>query len=535
MRFKMKTTLYIMTILLVSVTLNAGHWQWAESFGSQGSEYAWDLAVAQDNGGIWVAGEFTDSLTIDGITLPGYGLTDSFVLNYDPSGQFQWARAFGSMDGDVCLSVDVDASGNCYFTGYYVGSMTVEGNTITSNGSWDVYFGKLAPNGDLLWLRSFGGSSNDIGYGLAVNPDGSFLLTGWFGETMTMGPGISLSSYGGSDIYLAKFDTQGNCLWAHHAGTIGVDYAYTVDVDTSGNSYITGSASPGSVFGSISTDAQGMYVAAYSSAGEILWVLPSYNAGAINICVNKHFSDPSFGYVIGRVTGTATIGNTVMNSVDGSDDIYCARFGLNGNWLEVEHWGGPGSDKGRAVDSSLHTVKLASFEQTVNFNGSTLTSNGNWDLAMITDLGAAISVGSINSDVGGDIKLLSDQHFVVTGWFSGSMRMGSFMLDSGSDTNQDAFIACYNFDPSSTDDPLQAEVPTLVCYPNPCAEELRIANKSLSPISIYNIRGQKLRTLIPDRETGEAIWDRLDNTGRHCPPGIYLVKSQGSTIRVLLK
>lgn len=536
----MKTYTSLIILLLLTAYLSAGAWQMATGFGSPAKESAWDLAVQPNNFNpqyFWVCGEFTDSLSIGGVNYLSNGLSDCFVAKIAVDGEPHWVRTFGSNDGDVALSVAADMDGNCYFTGFCTGPVVFNGQTYPHSGMWDVFYGKLNPAGDLLWFKTFGGSLNDIGYGIETSRDGSIYLTGWFADTIVFSDDISISSYGGSDIFLLRCDTDGNPLWARHAGGPGVEYGYKVDTfstNTWSVAYITGSASPGSVFGDIVTDANGMFVACYNSDGSTVWVLPSHGVGAINIAADEHLT-PTINAVIGRVTGTGSIGGTTLNSVNGSDDIYIAHFDAAGNWLDVEHYGGTGSDKGRAVDivGVNKEISLLSFEEEISFGNWTLVSNGAWDIALKDEFHPPVSAGSMYSDVGSDVKWLGDDKFVVAGWFSGVMRFGNHVLDSGSETNQDCFVAIYDYTATDVNDPALVPSPSLNCHPNPGSSSFQIKAQNATEARIYNSRGQLVRNLRSVSD-GAFCWDANNETGKRCPSGVYLIKAGNQTGKVLL-
>ena len=73
-----------------------------------------------------------------------------------------WAINAGGSNNDYCYSIGVDASGNIYVTGYFQGTATFGSNTLTSNGSSDIFIAKLDSSGNWLWARNAGGSSRDI-------------------------------------------------------------------------------------------------------------------------------------------------------------------------------------------------------------------------------------------------------------------------------------------------------------------------------------------------------------------------------------
>lgn len=532
------TLLWIICILLISASpLIGGSWQWATSFGGQGMESAWDMDVNTFSGDIYVCGDFTDSLVVDGSVYPASGESDSYIIKYNSLGMFQWIWTCGSSEQDVCLSIATDAAGNCCFSGFYSGTLVIGNNQYQSNGGWEGYLGKLSADGELLWFRSFGGPLTDLGYGISVDQEGNCYVTGWFGGTIDFGNNISITSFGGSDIFLLKTDPNGNPLWARHAGTAGVEYGYKVDVSSNGYAYVTGHASPGSDFDGVVTDASGMFVAKYDPMGNIEWVLPSYNTGAINIGISWVDLVSHDGVVIGRVTGTGIIGDTVINSVNESDDIYVAKFSSDGSWTEVQHYGGPGSDKGRAVDNRNPLTMLFSFEQQIDIGNHTLNSNGLSDVVIYNSIYPPVSFGGENVDIGNSVKRLPLDRFVVTGWFSGVVRFGNHVINSGSNTNQDGFVALYDALASNVDDPNATVHKPLLCYPNPSSQSITIESKGLDKVKVYNIRGQLIRELVPNRSVdgiNSFYWDGRDASSVNCSPGVYLVKAGLKSAKVIL-
>lgn len=533
----------IHAILLAAgwATLFAGAWQWAGGFGGSSLEAPWDLAVdaSQSNAGeFYVGGEFSETLTVNGTDYPGMGLSDCFIIKYSAQGNVLWVRAVGSTEADICVSLAADASGNCYFTGFYSAPLSYGGYDLPHQGTWDVLYGKFSPAGDLVWLKRFGGTNSEIGYGIEAAPSGDFYITGWFGGTIDFSPTLSLTSFGGSDMFLAKFDADGNPLWARHAGTSGVEYGYKVDIANHGaDVYVTGAAGPGTNFDGIITDTQGMYAAKYDSSGNIQWVLPSYGPGALNISCDEANSANQRNAVIGRATGMVQIGDAVYQSVDGSDDIYVAYFDEAGNWTDVEFYGGPGTDKGRSVDiryAGQLEASVSTFENTMSFGGYQINSTGASDiLVSAMDYPPAIGGGS-NLEIATDIKFLNPDKIVVSGWYVGHMDFPGIHLSSSSDSDQNAFVAVYDFSASDLGDPSMVPAAGIVCYPNPGSGPFTIASAKHSPVEIFNLRGQKVATLFPSgAKTTEFIWNALDVNGSPCPAGIYLVRAGDSFQRLL--
>ncbi|MCT4582972.1 MAG: SBBP repeat-containing protein [Flavobacteriales bacterium] len=228
-----------------------GNFLWAKAFGGTGPESAQSIAV-DATGNAYTTGRFVGTVDFD----PGaanYEITtsnnrDIFVHKLDSSGNFLWAKTFGSAPiNDVGESVVVDASGNIYATGNFQGTVDFDSGSgtfnLTSNGSRDAFVLKLDPSGNFLWAKTLGGSSNDYGHSLAVDVSGNIYTFGLFEGTSDFDPGTgtyNLTSTGFTDIFVQKMNPSGNFQWAVSLGGNLYDIAQSIDVDLSGNMYITG-------------------------------------------------------------------------------------------------------------------------------------------------------------------------------------------------------------------------------------------------------------------------------------------------------
>lgn len=136
-----------------------------------------------------------------------------FVSKLDSAGGFLWAARWGGSgaDEDTGLDVAVDDSGNVYTTGVFVNTVDFDPGpatfTMNSAGDRDVFVSKLDSAGNHLWARQLGGSSEDVGIGIAVDGGGNVHCTGYFEGTADFDPGAGpydISSAGGRDIFLSQ-------------------------------------------------------------------------------------------------------------------------------------------------------------------------------------------------------------------------------------------------------------------------------------------------------------------------------------------
>src|SRR5438046_5868124 len=81
---------------------------------------------------------------------------------------FEWAIEAGSRWNDGGDAIALDQSGNCYVTGSFTGVANFSGTNLTSFGGTDMFLAKYNAVGALQWVHKAGGSDDDAGRGVAV-------------------------------------------------------------------------------------------------------------------------------------------------------------------------------------------------------------------------------------------------------------------------------------------------------------------------------------------------------------------------------
>ena len=173
-------------------------------------------------------------------------------LTIDPSvnlSNLSFSTFLGGSSNDTGLAVGVDGAGNVYVTGYTASPLfpTTPGTFDTSqNGSNDVFVTKLNAAGTgLIYSTFLGGSSDDGGYGIAVDASGNVYMTGITINGATDYP-TTVGAYdtthnGSNDVFVTKLNASGTALiYSTFIGGRGVDYGFGIAVDSSGSAYVTG-------------------------------------------------------------------------------------------------------------------------------------------------------------------------------------------------------------------------------------------------------------------------------------------------------
>ena len=99
--------------------------------------------------------------------LTSAGDYDIFISKLDSSGNFVWAKSLGGTGYDVSYGIALDSGGNVYTTGSFSGTVDFDPGAgtfnLTSAGTGDIFVSKLDSNGNFVWARSLGGTSDAVG------------------------------------------------------------------------------------------------------------------------------------------------------------------------------------------------------------------------------------------------------------------------------------------------------------------------------------------------------------------------------------
>ena len=156
------------------------------------------VSLADAAGSIYVSGYSYGSLAAAIL-----GGSDALLSKYDANGQHQWTRQFGTERNDQARGVVTDAVGDIYVSGW---TNQINGN----NPNSDPFVSKYDTAGALLWTRAFDGGSTgyDRSRGIASDGADGIYIAGDFGHVS-----------GARDVFLRKYDTNGNLQWTRQLGT----------------------------------------------------------------------------------------------------------------------------------------------------------------------------------------------------------------------------------------------------------------------------------------------------------------------------
>lgn len=380
-------------------------WQWAYHAGDHGYESATSVAV-DANGNAYITGPYTSAFINFGTfsLLNSFsGTSDIFLVKIDPSGTVLWAKTFGGVDGDQGNSVAVDALGNIILTGWFASASISFDSTVLNNAgttSSDLFIAKFDSSGNLIWAKSAGGTINDRGYGVSTDTNSNIFVTGWYSSpTINFETGV-LTNAGSAtnDIFLVKYDSNGTALWSKTIGGTNNDAGNACTTDASGNTYVTGNFVSASI---------------------------NFGTGALN------------------------------NAGTGTNDLYITKYDPLGVSLWSACVGGINDEMGNGIALSGNNVYLtgAFSSPTVTFGSTAALTNasaGTSDifLAGYSSTGTANwseRAGGIDADQGKCICADASGNVYISGSFiSTNISFGTGTLTNFASGTKDLFVASYS-------------------------------------------------------------------------------------------
>lgn len=293
------------------------------------------------------------------------------------SPKVRWARNFGGSHFDQGSAIALDASGGVAVAGYFGGTINFGGDTLSTTPDTDVFVARFDENGDHVFSRSLSSNGINAAYAVAIDSAGGVVATGYVRGTVDFGDGPVTGSSQATNSFLVKYDAKGKTVFGKRF--VGTGEGHGVTTDDERNIVSVGWAAPGTDFGGGPTAKGNGYVAKYAADGTYQW--------------SKHFG-ASYGvypYAV-RVAGSGNIvvAGSVSGPVDfgggavgggGGDDVFLLILDASGNHVFSAAYGGADTQSGYGMDlDGQDRIYLAGpFLRSIDLGGGALDSAGSYD------------------------------------------------------------------------------------------------------------------------------------------------------------
>ena len=521
----MKATLKIfilsISLFILSVKTSAQYTQdWISNYTGAGNniDNATDI-VLDNSGNVYVAGYSTVSTNN----------TDYVTIKYNPSGVQQWVATYNGPGNDLdeARGIVVDNAGNVYVTGMsYVNSISSDYVTIKYNSA-----------GVQQWTVNYNGpgNGNDGAASIVIDGSNNIYITGYSG-----------GSGGASDFATVKYNSSGVQQWAsRYTGPGNVhDNARTIKVDAAGNVYVAGEVG-------LSGTGYDYATVKYNSAGVQQWVSTYTSPGAgtgrdgvfsidVDVSGNVYVTGSSVGSGSGSDFATIKYNSTGVQqwvtryngTGNSNDDAYSLAVDNFGNVYVT----GYSTSTGTGIDYATIKYNPSGVQQWVaTYNGPGNTADIAYSLAIDTLGNTYITGASAGSGTSNDIATIMYNSSGVEQWTTryngppgnGLDKGNSLVLDgsgkiyvtgasTGIGTGQD--FATIKYTQSVGIQQIDLEIPKsyslMQNYPNPFNPttiiEFSVPKSAFVKLTVFDVSGRELETLVSQNMTAgtyKADWD----------------------------
>lgn len=350
-------------IFLSRFTADA-QFEWSMQLGGTGHDHAQALAVQAD--AVMVGGEFAGTLNAQGVELISNGSSDALLARFATNGGLVWAISAGSTGSDYINDVAVDAAGNVIAIGYFQGTVDFDPGAnvfpVSAGGSDAMFLWKLSPAGELVWVRTWNGTSSENGMAVAVGATDDIWIGGGYYGTLDLDPGAGSTSVSApgfeQQAFVVHLDADGGFLFGGHMGGNGSDGVHDIKLDATGAVIAVGAFGSTGDFDPGAGDAQlphlggpDSFVLKLSATGQFV------HAGAV---ASAGYDQPravelgpqggimitgGFDGVIDLNPGAAVVTFTS----NGISDVYVVLLDSALQYLEGAVFGGSGQEDGTSI------------------------------------------------------------------------------------------------------------------------------------------------------------------------------------------
>lgn len=321
-----------------------GNFLWVRSFKNNSAGYSLALEASGD---IYFSGSFNGTVDFDpgpatnNIVSAGSSI---FLTRFDQAGNIIWVQTFAANSGfsGLASSITTDSNGNILMGGQFSGTLDFDPgpgvfNMNSTGGTLsDGYILKLTSAGAFVWAKKIGDGSTDNVKDIYVDANNDIVVIGVFHSIVDFDPGapvFNLSSAGNSDIFLMKLLSNGTFFSAYRIGDVGSDDVSSLDVDNSGNFYLSGyfhnspDFDPGPGVYNVPVTSQSLFVLKLDPLMNFTWVKVIGGANPVSICVDTQ-SDLYVGGVFWGSSDFDPNAGTKNLTSAGNGDGFLLKLGI---------------------------------------------------------------------------------------------------------------------------------------------------------------------------------------------------------------
>lgn len=364
-------------------------------------------------GNIYLIGLFYGQTDFDpsssSYNLTSIGLNDIFFAKYTSTGDLVYAKQLGNNAQEDVNDLFVN-NNEITLVGMFQSSFDFDPSATSdsiinpSNNFSNGFISKYSSNGDFIFARSIEGDGNNIIFHLDLDNNNNIYISGKSSNNADFDPSptssYTLSVIGGEDCYFAKYNSNGDFIFAKNFQSDAIEFVLAMDVDSSGNIYQSGNIQfpsgpvdfdPSSNVNSILTQGFIMpFIVKYDNQGNFVFVKGFETNGVIDFLDIKIINENKI-LITGSYQGTSdfnptAIFDTLKSQAFAVSETFIASYDTSGNFQWAVPIYGNQNSRGKSIleDTNGDIFITGTFEGTCDFDLSatisSLTSNGNRDI-----------------------------------------------------------------------------------------------------------------------------------------------------------
>ncbi len=361
----------------------------------------------------------------------------------------------------------IDSEGNVIVYGFFLGTISVQGNQLTSRGSRDYFVSRFLQTGELDWIQQFGGNSLEyVGGGICASSDGNIYVTGGFRSDLYYSENDSIESTGFFDIFLAKMNNQGDVIWCENIGKGAKNQRPdALKVNSSGDIILAGFftdsieiAADTTLYSNDGYD--DFFYSSFTSDGEHMWSKQIKGISSPIWSSIYNISVLDDGYVMsGNFADSVVFEDDTIVSVNESYDIHLFKTDFSGKvqWLRkiqgdnYEYTFSTAKDPNNNIYiGGYYNSPSIAFDSTDTESVTINQNNGDYDIFIAKyfpdgTFDWAKTNGSVSTDKIYDLNFF-DNKIHVGGLFSDVLQWGGIELSTNGTLDQDMFYGSLDLD-----------------------------------------------------------------------------------------
>ncbi|NLW19458.1 MAG: LysM peptidoglycan-binding domain-containing protein [Candidatus Cloacimonetes bacterium] len=316
-----------------------GSWRWAKNFALVKAGTGLALAVG-GSGSVYAAGLFDQELEIDNQKLQAGGPSDLFLAKFDNSGKLLWLKKGLSSGGISSPILSLNQDGNIFLGGEFSGTLSFDDAENSSSGDSDLFVTMLDSMGSRIWTATTGSDKAEKLLKMELTGNGGILIYGSTqGSFKIEGTKLGeLPDSADNRFFLARIEPDGRWVWGSRIQQLGTQCLCNhFSSDTEGNTWFAdnfyASGKSHDIYtGGMSVNSQ---LTMLNAQGKKIW---SKSMGGTDVSIDWISAGPNSGlFVSGSFLGSLTLGDCKLDSGSQTAQYY-AYFDSKGNCLWARKW-----------------------------------------------------------------------------------------------------------------------------------------------------------------------------------------------------